>query len=128
MKNLLRICSITFTILTLSFRSQAQADNEIQVYSSPTVEQHTTMIELHSNYTFKGSDYLADPEMAHYLNETIEITHGITPHFEMGVYLFTSLNPQGKYEYLGSHIRPRVTVPEEWNWPFGASLSMEFGF
>ena len=36
--------------------------------------------------------------------------------------------PDGRYEYLGSQLRPRVTVPEKCNWPFGASLSLEFGF
>lgn len=128
MKKLLQTGTITIIALAYSLNSFAQADNEIQVYSSPTVEQHTTMVELHSNYTFRGSDYLPDPEMAHYLNESVEITHGFTPHFEMGVYFFTTLGPDGKYEYLGSHIRPRVTVPDEWHWPLGASLSMEFGF
>src|SRR5438309_8757858 len=99
------LCSVS-TLLCL--RLFAQADNEIQVYSSPTVDRHTTMFELHSNYTFRGSDYLSDPKMAHYLNETVEITHGFTDHFETGLYLFTTIDPWGRYHYLGSHIRPRI--------------------
>lgn len=106
----------------------AQADNEIQVYASPTVGDHFTIFELHSNYTFKGVSHLPDPKSAHYLNESLEITHGFGDNFEMGLYIFTTVNPSGKYEYLGNHIRPRVTVPESWHWRVGASLSAEFGF
>jgi hypothetical protein len=46
----------------------------------------------------------------------------------MGVYFFTTFTPDGKYEYLGSHIRPRFTAPGSWKWKIGASLSAEFGF
>jgi hypothetical protein len=113
--------------LIVSLQTKAQADAEIQVYSSPTVDPKTTMFELHSNYTFKGS-YAPYEIRSHYLNESLEITHGFTNNFEMGLYLFTTLDPEGHYQYLGSHIRPRISVPDTWHWPFGASLSVEFGF
>jgi len=106
----------------------AQADNEIQVYASPTVGDKLTIFELHSNYTFKGPKDLPDPKSAHYLNESLEITHGFGNNFEMGLYIFTTYTPDGKYEYLGSHIRPRITAPQSWKWKVGASLSAEFGF
>ncbi|MBD0374353.1 MAG: hypothetical protein ICV51_01820 [Flavisolibacter sp.] len=106
----------------------AQADNEIQVYTSPTIQHHWTIFELHSNYTFKGSKMLTDPTYAHWTNETVEITHGFGKNFEIGFYTFTALSPQRTYQYLGNQVRPRVTVPVEWKWPFGASLSMELGF
>lgn len=105
-----------------------QADNEIQVYASPTVVKHTTIFELHSNYTFRGSKLLADPQSAHWTNETLEITHGIAKNFELGFYTFTGIAPGGGYQYLGNQLRPRITVPETWNWHIGASLSAEFGF
>jgi hypothetical protein len=116
------------TIIIFPSISLAQADNEIQVYASPTIGKNLTIFELHSNYTFKGIKNLPDPKTAHYLNESLEITHGFGENFEMGVYFFTTINPDGKYEYLGSHIRPRITVPQSWKWKVGASLSAEFGF
>jgi len=121
---------IVFTFLSLIafLVTLAQADNEIQVYASPTVGNNSTIFELHSNYTFKGIKYLPDPKSAHYLNESLEITRGFGDNFEMGLYIFTTVNPSGKYEYLGSHIRPRITVPGSWHWKVGASLSAEFGF
>jgi hypothetical protein len=29
---------------------------------------------------------------------------------------------------IGTHIRPRISVPQKWNWPVGASLSTELGY
>lgn len=112
----------------VSLAAFAQADNEIQVYASPTVGKSLTMFELHSNYTFMGRKDLPDPKSANYLNESVEITHGFSNNFEIGLYVFTTLDPNGKYQYLGSHIRPRITAPDSWNWKIGASISAEFGF
>jgi len=106
----------------------AQADQEIQVYASPTIQARATIFELHTNYTIMGIKDLPDPKSARNFNATLEITHGLARNFELGCYVFTSLKPNGEYEFLGSQIRPRVTAPSNWNWPFGASLSMEFGF
>ncbi len=55
----------------------AQADNEIQVYSSPITPKAVTFVELHQNYTFQGPLYLADKNAAHWVNETLEITRGL---------------------------------------------------
>jgi hypothetical protein len=107
---------------------QAQADNEIQVYASPTIQHKWTIFELHSNYTFKGSKNLPNPKDANWENETLEITHGFGKNFEIGFYTFTGIAPGGGFQYLGNQIRPRVTVPSSWNWKVGASLSAEFGF
>lgn len=115
-------------LLHLYVQTSAQADNEIQVYASPTIQSKWTIFELHSNYTFKGSKFLSDPKMAHWVNETLEITHGFGKNFEIGFYTFTGFAPRGGYQYLGNQIRPRITVPEKWKWSFGASLSAEFGF
>jgi len=116
------------SFLLLHAQTHGQADNEIQVYASPTIQNKWTIFELHSNYTFKGSKFLSDPQSANWTNETLEITHGFGQNFEVGFYTFTGIAPGGGYQYLGNQIRPRVTAPEKWKWPFGASLSAEFGF
>lgn len=115
-------------LLIITYTSFAQADNEIQVYASPTIQQKWTIFELHNNYTFKGSKYLANAKDAKWYNTTLEITHGFGKNFEIGFYTFAGFSPDGRYQYLGNQIRPRVTVPQSWNWSVGASLSMEFGF
>jgi hypothetical protein len=108
-----------------------QGNYEIQVYPSETQAPGTTMIELHSNFTIEGSKGIVDGVYGteHQLHETVEITEGITDWFETGFYIFTSANPnQGGWQWVGDHIRPRVRVPEQWHWPVGVSLSLEFGY
>jgi len=114
-------------IMLFSNHVIGQADNEIQVYASPTIGKQKTIIELHTNYTFKGSEFLINPHDAHWTNLTVEVTHGLSDNIEVGVYLFTAISPDGTYQYLGNQIRPRVTVPSKWDWPVGASLSLEVG-
>jgi hypothetical protein len=108
----------------------AQENYEIQVYASPTMEKGATIFELHSNFTFSGERKISDgvAPSYHSLHETVEITHGITKNFELGFYLFTNYTPGFGYKVVGSHLRPRITVPEKWNWPVGVSLSTEFGY
>jgi hypothetical protein len=110
--------------------SRAQDNYEIQVYESPTVEKGCTMLELHSNYTFGGQLFTQDGVLPthHMLHETVEITHGFTPWFETGFYLFNAIGSDNRTTYVGSHIRPRVTVPASWHWPAGVSLSIEAGY
>ena len=124
----MRNAAVIFSLLLIHGSARAQADNEIQVYASATVERGWTIFELHSNYTFRGSKYLANRKSARWTNETLEITHGFGKNFEIGLYTFTGFTPYGKYVYQGNQIRPRATIPLTWKWPFGASLSVEFGF
>jgi hypothetical protein len=114
----------------LSVKLKAQDNYEIQVYGSETVEKGHTMLELHSNFTFDGSKTIADGVLPtnHVFHETVEITHGWTPWFETGFYFFNTIGNDGRTAYVGSHIRPRVAVPESWKWAVGVSVSLEFGF
>ena len=120
---------IIFCITGIS--STAQNNYEIQVYGSETQTPLTTMFESHSNVTVMGfrqdqNGVIADDLAWH---ETIEVTQGITPWFEIGAYLFMSAN-KGQYglTYVGDHIRPRFRAPLSWHWPIGVSLSVEAGY
>ena len=91
--------------------ARAQDNYEIQVYGSETVAPAVTMFELHSNYTINGStepDGVVWPTN-HAVHETLEITHGFTPWFETGFYVFSSYRAGGQgWDWVGDHIRPRV--------------------
>ncbi len=108
----------------------AQDNYEIQVYGSDTVPMGRTMVELHSNYTWQGQKLRVNSvyPTQDALHETLEITRGWTKNFETGFYTFTSFQHSQGYQWVGSHIRPRVKVPEGSHWPFGASLSLEVGY
>ena len=119
--------SFLFLFLGLSFivqNANAQDAGEIQVYGSATTPKYTTMIELHSNYTFEGPKSNTN---YHPFLQTLELTTGLSKDAELGFYVFT-YNLDGKLQYTGSHIRPRIKAPDNWNWPVGASLSTELGF
>ncbi len=107
-----------------------QENYEIQVYASRTMTKGNTIFELHSNFTFAGQKNIIEKVIPthHSLHETIEITHGITENFEIGLYLFTNYTSPYGYKIIGTHIRPRISVPVKWNWPIGVSLSTEFGY
>ena len=110
--------------------ARAQNNTEIQVYGAETVAAGRTMLELHSNFTARGSTVSQDgvQPTLHAMHETVEITHGFTPWFEVGFYTFTAIQPSGGLEYVGNHIRPRLRVPASWGLPVGLSLSQEIGY
>jgi hypothetical protein len=117
-------------ILFVPAALRAQDNYEIQVYGSETVPPLTTMIELHSNFTFRGSTTPADGVLPtdHALHETLEITQGLTSWSEIGFYCFTNGRRGDGFRWVGSHIRPRVRALQVWGWPLGASLSLEAGY
>ena len=108
----------------------AQDNYEIQVYGADLVAPKRTMVELHSNFTFNGGMSIVDgvyPDN-HVFHETIEITHGFNEWLEVGFYLFNSIGSDDRTQYVGSHIRPRVRLPESYHFPLGLSMSAEVGW
>lgn len=108
----------------------AQENFEIQVYESETVAPGKTIVELHTNMAAKGTTHKVDGVLPtqHATHATLEITRGFTPWFETAFYLFTSIQPETGWEWVGDHVRPRLRVPESWEWPVGLGLSAEIGY
>jgi len=126
----LYIVLLTTTLFVLSSPAQAQDNYEIQVYSSEATPKNVTMVEIHSNFTVDGGRQVINGVLGthHQFHETLEITRGITDWFETGLYVFTSAQSGEGWQWVGSHVRPRVRVPEGWKWPVGVSASFEFGY
>lgn len=127
---MIRHCLFCLLLAACAVQLRAQDNYEIQVYSAPTVEPHSTMLEFHTNFTVQGSKTTMDgvAPTNHALHETIEITHGFNDWFETGFYIFTSARSGDGWDWVGDHIRPRISVPEKWKWPVGLSLSNEIGY
>jgi hypothetical protein len=122
---------LTLTLLLGLVQAASAQDNyEIQVYGSDLVPPRNTMVEFHTNFTVDGTKTVEDGVQPsnHAVHETLEITHGFTDWFETGFYVFTSIQPDGGWQWVGDHIRPRIAIPEKWHWPVGLSLSQEFGY
>lgn len=66
--------------------------------------------------------------MNHQFHLTLEVTHGISKYWEIGGYLLTAYVPGVGPKFVGSHVRPRFRLPEDWHLPFKISLSTELGF
>lgn len=138
--DLRRICwrssLVLLAMMCMHHVAFAQDNYEIQVYGADTVAPKSTMVELHSNFTVDGSKplpgsiYSADRlyPTNHAEHETVEITQGINKWSEVGFYIFTSERSGQGIQWVGDHIRPRVRVPDDWHWPVGVSLSLEFGY
>lgn len=126
LKSILMVILYSFFPLLL----WSQDNYEIQVYESETVPAGCTMFELHSNYTINGFKDTADGVLPtdKAIHETVEITHGFTPYFEVGFYQFTAIDHGQGWAYVGNHLRPRFAAPESWKWPVGVSLSLEAGY
>jgi hypothetical protein len=125
-----RLAALTLSLACLPAALAAQENYEIQVYPGTTVPAGTTMFELHSNFTGRGSRTAVNglAPTNHAVHETIEITHGFTDWMEIGFYQFLSIRSEGGFQYVGNHIRPRIAVPERLGWPVGLSLSQEIGY
>jgi hypothetical protein len=121
---------VALLVLCLGSRAHSQDNYEIQVYGADTVSPGMTMVEIHSNFTVDGSKHVENgvAPTNHAMHETLEITHGFTPWFEVGFYVFSSIQPDGGWQWVGDHIRPRIAAPQSWHLPVGLSLSQEIGY
>src|SRR6201987_2809385 len=126
-----RLCLfLSLLLFTVGRTALAQDNYEIQVYASELVPPKTTMVEIHSNFNVNGSKTVVDGVQPtnHAEHETLEITQGFTDWFETGFYVCSPIQPNGGWQWVGDHIRPRIAVPEKWHWPIGLSLSQEIGY
>ena len=119
-----------FPLILFAQFAYSQDNYEIQVYGSDMVPTRSTMVEIHSNFTVSGSKTVQNGMLPtnHAMHETLEVTQGLTDWAEVGFYVFSSIQPDSGWQWVGDHIRPRVRAPESWHWPVGVSLSTEVGY
>ena len=119
-----------FVLLAAAFPLRAQDPFEIQVYEYETVPKGKWNLETHVNYVSKGTTTWEGPmaPTEGQFHTTFELTRGITDNFELAGYLLLGSYTGSHFQYAGMRIRPRVSVPKEWDWPVDVSFSVEFGF
>lgn len=130
MKTFLSLTLILVQICYPAIRLMAQDNYEIQVYASELTEKNHTVFEIHSNYTLGGTTQMQDGiyPSNHAIHETVEITRGFSNWLEIGSYLFTSIGSENRTALTGVHLRPRISIPEDYNLPVGLSLGAEIGY
>src|SRR5262249_31685617 len=131
---LARVLSLGLTALVFFVlapqKTRAQDLFEIQVYPYETVAPHRTMVEFHMNFFPSGTKQTSDGTFPtnHQFHLTMEVTHGLTGHWELGWYLVSAFVPGEGAKFAGARIRPRFRLPEQWKLPFKVSVSTELGF
>src|ERR1041385_1705930 len=97
---------LLFAVSASASWARAQDNYEIQVYSVDTVAPRSTMVEIHSNFTVDGSKTVQDGMLPtnHAEHETLEITQAINNCAEVGYDVFTSVQPDEGWQWVGDHI------------------------
>ncbi len=113
-------------------RLAAQDPFEIEVYPYETAERGEWELGAHLNYTATGTtayDGLIAPT-EHQTHLALELTRGVTEHWELGAYLLSAYRPGagGGVEYAGWRVRSRVRFPQSWRLPVNVSLGAELEF
>lgn len=122
--------AVAVALLCCSNLAKGQDLYEIQVYPYETIERRHTMFEFHMNFFPSGTKMSEGGlyPINHQFHLTMEVTHGISEHWEIGGYLLTAYVPDVGPEIAGTHIRPRFRLPEQWHLPFKVSVSTELGY
>lgn len=88
------------------------------------------MMEFHINFIPNGTRNTDGGLFAnnHQFHFTVEVTQGLTSHWELGTYFVSALVPGEGPKFVGWRLRPRFRIPESWNLPFRLGVSSELGF
>lgn len=131
MRRLLRVGALAAAVWGgLAPHALAQNLFEVQVFPDETLGRGETSVELHDVLMPSGTllpDQMLDPS-AH-LHLSVEVSHGWTERFEMGVFIETSPSTGDRHAaFTGFHLRPKYRFEQWASLPFHVSLSAEYAF
>ncbi len=113
-----------------SFPAAAIDRFEIQVYEAEINEPGHFGVELHSNFTARGSRTPAYPREIppwHTARFTLEPAFGVTSWLELGAYLQVYDAPAHGFQYAGSKLRVKLVAPKLLGQNFFLGLNVEVG-
>jgi hypothetical protein len=114
-------------VWSLPALAAAQDPFEIEVYGSETTPRATWELETHLNYTAVGTtayDGSVAPTQ-HQAHLAVELTRGLTDHWEVTAYLLAAHRPGPGVEYAGWRLRSRIRLPESWRLPVDVGVATE---
>src|SRR5947208_12991597 len=103
---------------------------EIEVYGHETALRGEWEFDTHLNYTARGTTVF-DGSVApteHQVHLALELTRGLTDHWEVTAYLLSAYRPGPGVEYAGWRLRSRVRAPVSWRLPVDLGLAAELEF
>ena len=116
------ICPLTVLV--------AQDAFEIAVYSAETAPRKAWELETHFNYIARGTTAFDGPvaPSERQFHLAVELTRGLTEHWEVTAYLLSAYRPGRGVEYAGWRLRSRVRAPVSWRLPVDLGLAAELEF
>jgi hypothetical protein len=106
------------------------APDEIQVYLDDIREPGEAGLELHLNYVPKGRrtpDYPGEIPPHHVFLATPEISLGLAPNWDMGLYLPFQASPGGNFYSNTARLRLKYLAPTQDTKPFFWGVNLEVG-
>ena len=121
---------LAIVALFAASRASAQDPFEIEVYGYETAPRSTWELDGHLNYTAIGTS-VADGTVAPTARQghlALELTRGLTDHWEVAAYVLSAHRPGLGLEYAGARVRSRIRLPESWRLPVDVSVGAELEF
>jgi hypothetical protein len=103
---------------------------EIQVYEADMNKPGQFGLELHTNYTLKGTstpDYEGQVPPHHVARFTLEPALGVTRWLELGAYLQMLVGPDVGAQWGGWKVRAKFVLPNDSTRPWFFGINMELG-
>lgn len=90
---------------------------EIQVYDGAANPAGAPGLEVHMNTVAEGQKSADPPELPshHQSHLTLEPSFGVTSFWELGAYLQSALEPDGRFDYAGAKLRSKFVTPPGWH-------------
>jgi hypothetical protein len=123
---------MTALLLATLLSRQARAIDrfEIQVYEPDMNKPGQFGLELHSNYTVRGSktpEYEGQVAPDHVARFTLEPAYGVTKWLELGAYLQAMVAPDVGAKWGGLKFRTKFVLPYEQTRPWFLGINLEVG-
>ncbi len=123
--------SLSWLILLWPAVAGAALPDEIQVYDDSINKPGEWGLELHVNTTPSGQalpEYPGETVARHGVRGTVELSSGLSPHFEAGLYLPTVYDPDHGYTLAGVKARLKwIAVSHEATGGPFAGVNLEIG-
>ena len=114
----------------IASRPCAAAPEEIQVYMDDLSATGHFGLDVHNNYVLSGAgtpSYMGEQPPRHLYRLTPEFYYGISQTIELGLYVLTTLDAQGKANIDGSKVRVKYVAPHDADGGFFWGMNVEVG-
>lgn len=126
-----RLCGSLLLLAALWVPCAYPAPDEIQVYVDDIRAPGEFGVELHLNRAVKARstpDYPGEIPPNHVFRATPEISLGIAPNWDVGIYLPMEIAPGGNFYSDTARLRVKYLAPVEETKPFFYGINLEYGY